>query len=259
MERDDGQRKRYTKYPNTGGGGMRTSGGGGRRRNTSKDSRGGDYHNKNKKKDLTPTPTLKIFGAKNVGIDTPPQIKIMAPNLQPTPHVTSPYSNPASPSHLPEQSSPHPSPSPSPSEFGFLGGKLLNEHLAFCKDNVLKFMSDQTEFTVIGILGPQGAGKSTILSEVYGYSVSTSEHLPFPVQSKQTTISSKHETTGIIFEYHQLSVLFFLTHSHCYPHQCFMKCISRIRKFYLLNFQLMKIILKLYPYKFQSFYFRFVI
>lgn len=30
-------------------------------------------------------------------------------------------------------------------------------------------MSDNTDFTVIGVIGPPGVGKSTIINELYGY------------------------------------------------------------------------------------------
>lgn len=32
-------------------------------------------------------------------------------------------------------------------------------------------LMDQTDFTVVGILGPQGVGKSTLLSELCGHSL----------------------------------------------------------------------------------------
>lgn len=33
----------------------------------------------------------------------------------------------------------------------------------------LQLMSDNTDFTVVGVLGPSGVGKSTILNELYGF------------------------------------------------------------------------------------------
>lgn len=43
---------------------------------------------------------------------------------------------------------------------------------------VLQLMSDSSEFIVIGIIGPPGVGKSTILNELYGYDGSTTGELP---------------------------------------------------------------------------------
>lgn len=34
---------------------------------------------------------------------------------------------------------------------------------------VLQFLTDNTDFTVVGVIGPPGVGKSTILNEIYGF------------------------------------------------------------------------------------------
>eukprot|EP00249_Psilotum_nudum_P011939 c23479_g2_i1 orf=290-661(+) len=46
---------------------------------------------------------------------------------------------------------------------------LLSESWDIFPDRVLPLMSDNTDFTVIAVLGPQGVGKSTILNELYGF------------------------------------------------------------------------------------------
>lgn len=33
----------------------------------------------------------------------------------------------------------------------------------------LQFLTDNTDFTVIGVIGPPGVGKSTIMNVIYGY------------------------------------------------------------------------------------------
>lgn len=33
----------------------------------------------------------------------------------------------------------------------------------------LQFLTENTEFTVVGVIGPPGAGKSTIMNELYGF------------------------------------------------------------------------------------------
>ncbi|XP_011626940.1 protein SMG9 isoform X1 [Amborella trichopoda] len=65
-------------------------------------------------------------------------------------------------------------------------------------DRLLPFMSDNTDFTVIGIIGPPGVGKSTILNELYGFDGGTTGMLPpFPIQSEETRAMAKHCSVGI--------------------------------------------------------------
>jgi len=33
----------------------------------------------------------------------------------------------------------------------------------------MQFLTDNTEFTVVGVIGPPGVGKSTIMNELYGF------------------------------------------------------------------------------------------
>lgn len=41
--------------------------------------------------------------------------------------------------------------------------KFMDENMQLC-ENLLEYLSDQQDFLVVGILGSQGVGKSTILS-----------------------------------------------------------------------------------------------
>ncbi|KAM7273812.1 hypothetical protein ACFE04_028476 [Oxalis oulophora] len=55
-----------------------------------------------------------------------------------------------------------------------------------------------TDFTVIGVIGPTGVGKSTILNEIYGFDGTSPGMLPpFTVQSEDVKASARHSTLGI--------------------------------------------------------------
>ncbi|KAJ6809349.1 protein SMG9-like isoform X2 [Iris pallida] len=75
---------------------------------------------------------------------------------------------------------------------------LFTDSWDFHSDRVLPFLTENNDFTVIGIIGPTGVGKSTILNELYGYDGSSPGMLPpFAVQSDETRTMAKHCTTGI--------------------------------------------------------------
>jgi len=38
---------------------------------------------------------------------------------------------------------------------------------------MLQFLTENTDFTVIGVIGPPGVGKSTIMNELYGFDSSS--------------------------------------------------------------------------------------
>ncbi|CAA6667027.1 unnamed protein product [Spirodela intermedia] len=62
----------------------------------------------------------------------------------------------------------------------------------------LSFLTENTDFTVVGIIGPPGAGKSTIMNELYGYDGASAGMLPpFSVQSDETRSMARHCTMGI--------------------------------------------------------------
>ncbi|ONK58930.1 uncharacterized protein A4U43_C08F1200 [Asparagus officinalis] len=61
-----------------------------------------------------------------------------------------------------------------------------------------RFLTDNTDFNVVGIIGPTGVGKSTILNELYGFDGSSPGMLPpFATQSEETIAMAKHCTAGV--------------------------------------------------------------
>ncbi|KAK8970347.1 hypothetical protein KSP40_PGU008922 [Platanthera guangdongensis] len=65
-------------------------------------------------------------------------------------------------------------------------------------DRILPFLTENTDFTVIGIIGPPGVGKSTIMNELYGFDGSSPGMLPpFATQSDEIRAMAKHCTTGV--------------------------------------------------------------
>ncbi|KAL0304551.1 UNVERIFIED_CONTAM: hypothetical protein Sradi_6323200 [Sesamum radiatum] len=75
---------------------------------------------------------------------------------------------------------------------------LLSDSWDFQIDRFLPFLTDNTEFTVVGVIGPPGVGKSTILNEIYGFdSTSTGMLPPFGIESEETKAMARHFTVGI--------------------------------------------------------------
>lgn len=75
---------------------------------------------------------------------------------------------------------------------------LLSESWDFHTDRFLPFLTDNTDFTVIGVIGPAGVGKSTIMNEIYGFDVSSPGMLPpFAIESEETIANARHCTIGI--------------------------------------------------------------
>ncbi|CAH1418019.1 unnamed protein product [Lactuca virosa] len=60
---------------------------------------------------------------------------------------------------------------------GFLN--LLSNSWDFHTDRFLPFLTDNTDFTVIGVIGPPGVGKSTIVIEIYGFDATSPSSLAF--------------------------------------------------------------------------------
>ncbi|XP_059066790.1 uncharacterized protein LOC131062450 isoform X2 [Cryptomeria japonica] len=75
---------------------------------------------------------------------------------------------------------------------------LLSDSWDFHPDRLFNLVTDNTDFTVIGVLGPPGVGKSTILNELYGFDRNTSGVLPpFAVQSEENRAMARHCSVGI--------------------------------------------------------------
>ncbi|KAI3457877.1 hypothetical protein Pfo_014540 [Paulownia fortunei] len=75
---------------------------------------------------------------------------------------------------------------------------LLSDSWDFQIDRFLPFLTDNTDFTVVGVIGPPGVGKSTILNEIYGFDSSSPGMLPpFGVESEETRAMARHLTVGI--------------------------------------------------------------
>ncbi|PIA58800.1 hypothetical protein AQUCO_00500618v1 [Aquilegia coerulea] len=76
---------------------------------------------------------------------------------------------------------------------------LLSDSWDFHIDRILPFLTENTDFTVIGVIGTPGCGKSTIMNELYGYFDATSSGMlpPFAIQSEETKAMGKHCTSGI--------------------------------------------------------------
>mmetsp|Transcript_45490 Transcript_45490/g.74120 ORF Transcript_45490/g.74120 Transcript_45490/m.74120 type:complete len:427 (-) Transcript_45490:624-1904(-) len=78
--------------------------------------------------------------------------------------------------------------------------KLINETSEFCTEQILKMLGEFPDFLVVGVLGTDGTGKSTIMSHLCGPGVkSKGEPVqpPFPIQSLDCILNGKYETTGV--------------------------------------------------------------
>lgn len=75
---------------------------------------------------------------------------------------------------------------------------LLSDYWDFLADRFLPFLTDNTDFTVVGVIGPPGGGKSTIMNELYGFDGTSSGMLPpFAIQSEEIKAQARHCTVGI--------------------------------------------------------------
>ena len=84
---------------------------------------------------------------------------------------------------------------------GTAPSRLLNESFDLQLDEASSQLSDVTDFSVIGILGMQGVGKSTIMSllagarwDEEGFMLSDAPFLP---QSDESILHAVHQTSGI--------------------------------------------------------------
>ncbi|XP_071042141.1 nonsense-mediated mRNA decay factor SMG9 isoform X2 [Parasteatoda tepidariorum] len=74
--------------------------------------------------------------------------------------------------------------------------KLVDESLQWC-DNALEYLHDGTDFYVIGVIGLQGVGKSTIMSIISGNYSEKSKWQLFKPQTNDLKEIGEHCTTGI--------------------------------------------------------------
>ncbi|KAK3083650.1 hypothetical protein FSP39_000786 [Pinctada imbricata] len=75
--------------------------------------------------------------------------------------------------------------------------KLIDEHQNWT-DTALEYLTDSTEFVVVGVIGLQGTGKSTIISQLAG-NTPTDHHRKyvFPTQARDVREICEHQTTGV--------------------------------------------------------------
>ncbi|CAI0390603.1 unnamed protein product [Linum tenue] len=75
---------------------------------------------------------------------------------------------------------------------------LLPDSWDFHFERFLPFLTENTDFTVVGVIGPPGVGKSTIMNELYGFDGTSPGMLPpFNVQSEENRVTARHCTVGI--------------------------------------------------------------
>ncbi|XP_043726106.1 protein SMG9-like [Telopea speciosissima] len=75
---------------------------------------------------------------------------------------------------------------------------LLSDSWEFHTDRILQFLTENTDFTVIGVIGPSGVGKSTILNELFGFDATSPGMLPpFATQTEETRAMARHCTVGM--------------------------------------------------------------
>ncbi|CAI8589429.1 unnamed protein product [Vicia faba] len=75
---------------------------------------------------------------------------------------------------------------------------LLSDSWDFHFDRFLPFLTENTDFTVIGVIGSPGVGKSTIMNQLYGFDSSSPGMLPpFTIQSEEIRAMARHCSIGI--------------------------------------------------------------
>ncbi|KAH9368599.1 hypothetical protein HPB48_004050 [Haemaphysalis longicornis] len=73
--------------------------------------------------------------------------------------------------------------------------KFIDDSLQWC-DNALEYLVDQPDFYVVGIIGMQGAGKSTVMSILSAWAIVRAMQL-FRPQSRELRELGQHCTTGV--------------------------------------------------------------
>ncbi|KAL5017069.1 hypothetical protein ScPMuIL_006658 [Solemya velum] len=119
------------------------------------------------------------------------------PSSDPTPSVNQPYSIQRTlPAHQGSNDVPGLNRLSGPQETSH-AVKLVDESLQWC-DGGMELLYDQTDFLVVGFLGLQGSGKSTIASLLAGNSPSDSQRkFVFAPQSREMRETCEHQTVGV--------------------------------------------------------------
>ncbi|XP_022104074.1 protein SMG9-like isoform X2 [Acanthaster planci] len=77
--------------------------------------------------------------------------------------------------------------------------RLVDDNFQWC-DNGMELLLDQTDFLVVGVLGLQGSGKSTLMSMLAGNKPSDQQSsFIFKPQAKEIRNQSMHQTMGVDF------------------------------------------------------------
>lgn len=74
--------------------------------------------------------------------------------------------------------------------------KLLDDSMHWC-DNALEYLVDQPDFYVVGVIGMQGSGKSTVMSILSGQYGQAGERQLFRPQSRELRELGQHCSTGV--------------------------------------------------------------
>ncbi|KAF6212681.1 hypothetical protein GE061_013207 [Apolygus lucorum] len=76
--------------------------------------------------------------------------------------------------------------------------KLMDDDTLIINDSLLEYLSDSNDFLVVGCIGLQGVGKSSILSHLANpASISSPDQMVFKVQTKSQVDSNSHCTEGV--------------------------------------------------------------
>eukprot|EP00270_Netrium_digitus_P003075 TRINITY_DN13496_c0_g2_i1.p1 TRINITY_DN13496_c0_g2~~TRINITY_DN13496_c0_g2_i1.p1 ORF type:complete len:376 (+),score=67.48 TRINITY_DN13496_c0_g2_i1:60-1130(+) len=95
-----------------------------------------------------------------------------------------------------------------PSAVGFIGGRqklsvgslrLIGDNWEHCGERLQQLMTENTDFTVVGVIGPPAVGKSTILNYIYGTASASASNTipPFPTHTDDTRAAARHCTSGV--------------------------------------------------------------
>eukprot|EP01083_Nonionella_stella_P052806 139969_1 len=138
---------------------------------------------------ITPTKILSNSSRSAVSPDVQPMQILRKksaesrPGDQESSSQTRPSPHPSSVSEIPSQAPARPAP-------------LLDKYLQFRSDAAARLLRAQPDFTVVGVIGAQGAGKSTVLSR---FATSETKHSRrcFSIQNASIISNCSHMTSGV--------------------------------------------------------------